>query len=278
MRPTHTWLLLIALLSVATSASRARAEDVADEERVIAELEEPGAPGIVAQEPDAFDRERLAYNATILDELLTRASEQTIREERFAAAAAITGGSILLGLGTWRLVEKDPQSQFSRGLGVMFLTLGMADFTTGIFAATRIAHERHRLDRWKHARRQGITAVELAHFEGELQAAQEMRQGERLLVRWNAFTHAFAGVLVLALTPIPDSMSGADRVSGYVIGGVFFAVGVATFAASFRPTPSEKAWNDYQKRRMPTRGRELSWGVAPSLSRSGVGVAFGGAF
>jgi hypothetical protein len=239
---------------------------------------DPDAPEIVAQEPDALDREALAYNAAILDELLTRASEQTIREEKFAAAAAITGGSILLGLGTWRLVEKEPQSQFSRGLGVMFLTLGMADFTTGIFAATRIAHERRRLERWKEARREGITAVELAHFEGELQAAQELREGERLLVRWDALTHAFAGVLVLAMTPIPSSMSGADRVSGYVIGGVFFAVGIATFAASFRPTPSEKAWADYNRRKMPTRGKQLSWGIAPSFSRRGAGVAFGGAF
>jgi hypothetical protein len=263
---------------VATSASRARAQDVAVDERVAEDILNPDAPEIVAQEPDALDREALAYNAAILDELLTRASEQTIREEKFAAAAAITGGSILLGLGTWRLVEKEPQSQFSRGLGVMFLTLGMADFTTGIFAATRIAHERRRLERWKEARREGITAVELAHFEGELQAAQELREGERLLVRWDALTHAFAGVLVLAMTPIPSSMSGADRVSGYVIGGVFFAVGIATFAASFRPTPSEKAWADYNRRKMPTRGKQLSWGIAPSFSRRGAGVAFGGAF
>jgi hypothetical protein len=244
----------------------------------MAELGDPAPAEIVVTEPDALERGALAYNAAILDELLTRASEQTIREERFAAATAITGGSILLGLGSWRLIEKEPQSEFSRGLGVMFLTLGMADFTTGIFAATRIAHERLRLARWKNARREGITAVELAHFEGELQASQEMRQGERLLVRWNAFTHAFAGVLVLAFTPIPDSMSGSDRVSGYIIGGVFFAVGIATFAASFRPTPSEKAWADYTKRRMPTSGRELSWGIAPSFSRRGVGVAFGGTF
>ena len=278
MRPTSTWLLLTALISVATPSRKAQAQDVAGDEQGMAELRDPAPAEIVVQEPDALDREALAYNAAILDELLTRASEQTIREERFAAAAAITGGSILLGLGAWRLIEKEPQSEFSRGLGVMFLTLGMADFTTGIFAATRIAHERLRLARWKNARREGITAVELAHFEGELQASQEVRQGERLLVRWNAFTHAFAGVLVLAFTPIPDSMSRSDRVSGYIIGGVFFAVGTATFAASFRPTPSEKTWSDYKKRRMPTRGQELSWGIAPSFSRRGVGVAFGGAF
>ena len=278
MRPISTWLLLTALLAAAMPTRKASAQDVPGDEKGTVDLGDPSIADIVVEEPDSLERQALAYNAAILDDLLTRASEQTIREERFAAAAAITGGSILLGLGAWRLIEKEPQSQFSRGLGVMFLTLGMADFTTGVFAATRIAHERRRLERWKLARREGITAIELAHFEGELQAAQEMREGERLLVRWDALTHAFAGVLVLAMTPIPDSMSGADRVSGYVIGGVFFAVGMATFAASFRPTPSEKAWEDYTKQRMPTSGRELSWGVAPSFSRRGVGVAFGGTF
>ena len=160
----------------------------------------------------------------------------------------------------------------------MFMTLGMADLTIGIFAATRIPHERRRFARWERARRDGITEVELAHFEGELQASQEIRQGERLLVRWGGLTHALAGALVLAFTPIPDSMTGADRVSGYVIGGLFFAIGMGTFAASFRDTPTEKAWKDYEAGKNPMPGHEFQWGVAPSVSRQGAGISFGGAF
>ena len=97
----------------------------------------------------------------------------------------------------------------TRGLGVMFMTLGMADLTVGVFAATRISHEKRRLDRWERAREDGITDLELAHFEGELQASQDTRQGERLVVRWGGLTHALGGLLVLAFTPIPDSMSGS---------------------------------------------------------------------
>jgi len=160
----------------------------------------------------------------------------------------------------------------------MFMTLGMADLTTGVFAAVRVAHEEHRLKRWQHARKAGVTAAELAHFEGELEASQEMRSGERLLVRWNGLTHAIAGVLVLAFTPVPDSSTGTDRVSGYIIGGVFAAVGMGTFAASFRPTPSEKAWEQYNRRKMPMPGHELSWRVAPSISRRGAGLSFGATF
>ncbi|MBW1758601.1 MAG: hypothetical protein JRJ80_20885, partial [Deltaproteobacteria bacterium] len=187
-------------------------------------------------------------------------------------------GMILLGLSAWRLIEDDQRDQYSRGLGVMFMTLGMADLTIGIFAATRIPHERRRLDRWERARKDGITNIELAHFEGELQASHETREGERLLVRWGGLTHALAGLLVLAFAPIPDSMSGSDRVSGYVIGGVFFAVGMGTFATSFRDTPSENAWKEYNRRKTPMPGHEFHWGVAPSISKQGAGISVGGAF
>jgi hypothetical protein len=233
---------------------------------------------IIVEEPVTTTREALAYNAKIFDEILVQSTEATIREQKFAAAAGITGGTILLGLSAWRLIEDEPQSAYSRGLGVMFMTLGMTDLTTGIFAATRVPHEKHRLERWKQARKNGVSEVELAHFEGELQAAHEMRNGERMLVRWSSFTHAIAGVLVLAFTPVPDGSSRTDRVSGYVIGGLFVGIGLGTFAATFRPTPSEKAWAEYNKRKIPMPGHEFSWRLAPSLSRRGAGLSFGATF
>lgn len=238
----------------------------------------PSSVEIVLDEPATAARDALEHNATLLDELLSESTEATIREAKFAAAAGITGGSILLGLATWRLIENEPQNAYTRGLGVMFMTLGMTDLTTGIFAATRLPHEKRRLERWEKARKGGVTDVELAHFEGELQASGETRNGERMLVRWNGLTHAIAGVLVLAFTPIPEGSSRTDRVSGYVIGGLFFGFGMATFATSFRATPSEKAWEQYSKRKMPTPGHELSWRFAPSISRRGAGLSIGGTF
>ena len=282
MRPISHWLLIITLLCAGPLAAPAGAQDAAGETSATAEVEAPVETPVetevITEEPDVLGRDALAYNADILDEVLQRSTKETISQQKFAAALGITGGMVMLGMATWRLIEKDPQSQYSRGLGVMFMTLGMADLTTGVYAATRISHERHRLDRWKRARKDGITDIELAHFEGELQASHEVREGERLLLRWNGLTHALAGLMVLAYTPIPDSMSRTDRVSGYIVAGLFFAVGIGTFAASFRDTPSEKAWNEYSKRKMPMPGHEFHWGLAPTFSKRSAGVSFGGAF
>jgi hypothetical protein len=276
MRLASSCLSTSVLLGAALVASSAGA----DEPSEVAVGTEPAAAEaeLVVGEPEAPEREPLAYNAELLDELLLQSTEATIRQQKLAAAAGIAGGMVMIGLGSWRLIEDEPQSAYSRGLGVMFMTLGMADLTTGVYAATRVPHEKHRLGRWGRARKNGISEVELAHFEGELQASRELREGERLLVRWNGLTHAIAGVLVLAFTPVPDSSQGVDRVTGYVIGGIFVGTGMAAFAASFRSTPAEKAWNDYNNRKMPIPGHEFSWRLAPSISRRGAGLSFGATF
>ena len=280
MRFASTWLSALLLLALEPAPALGQDEDPALDSETAEEREPNGETDtpIIAEEPLTHDRDALAHNAELLDELLKRSTDQTIREQKFAAAAGITGGAILLGLSGWRLLENEPANQYTRGLGVMFMTLGMTDLTTGIFAATRISHEKRRLERWERARKNGITGIELAHFEGELQAAQETRQGERLLVRWNGFTHALAGILVLALTPIPDSMTQTDRLSGYIIGGIFAATGSAAFGLSFRKTPSETAWDDYQARKASMPGHEFSWRLAPAISRRGFGLSMQGAF
>jgi len=278
MRLTPALLPMLVLLGVTVLTRGAAAQNTSDHVPKGAEEDALRTVEVVTEEPEVPERDALAYNAEILDELLSRSTAQMIREDKFAAAAAITGGTILLGFAGWGLIEDDPRNQYSRGLGVMFMTLGMADLTTGVYAATRIPHEKRRFDRWEKARKDGITNVELAHFEGELQASREIRRGQRLLVRWNSLTHALAGLLVIALVPVPDGTSGADRVPGYIIGGLFTVVGFATFGTSFRKTPSEKAWNEYNARKMPMPGHELTWGVAPSISRRGAGLSVGGTF
>ncbi|MDH3622842.1 MAG: hypothetical protein OES69_06370 [Myxococcales bacterium] len=266
MRTASIWIST--LVVGALPASLASAEEDPTPTPVVIDTEQP-APSAPS--------DALAANAELMDRLLTTAAEKTIRQQKFAAAAGIVGGSILLGLGAWRLTEDQPQSQFSRGLGVMFMTLGAADLTTGIFAATRVSHEKRRLDRWEKARTDGITELELARAEGELLSSAESREGERLLVRWNGLTHALAGVFVLAFSPVP-STTKTDRVSAYVIGGLFIGTGFAAFGLSFRLTPSEAAWSEYQVHKASSAGHELSVRFSPSVSRDGFGLGVIGTF
>ena len=268
MRTAPIWLATCALGAGALPPSIVRAEEEPTPAPVVIGTEQP-APGAPS--------EALTANTELMDELLTAAMQQTVRQQKFAAAIGIVGGSILLGLGAWRLTEDQPQSQFSRGLGVMFLTLGAVDLTTGIFAATRVPHERRRLDRWERVREDGITELELARAEGELLSSSESREGERLLVRWNGLTHALAGVLVLAFSPVPNT-SQTDRVSAWVVGGLFVGTGFAAFGLSFRPTPSEAAWREYQANKVSGAGRPLTFRLSPSVSRHGFGLGMSGTF
>ena len=285
MRDASVWIVTCALAAGALPAGVALAQDMVPEEE---DIELQGMPPVTPQPPAAvvIDTESpapdpssasLSANAELLDRLLITATEKTIREQKFGAAIGVTGGMILLGIGAWRLTEKDPQSQFSRGLGVMFMTLGAVDLTTGVFAATRISHEKRRLERWEGAKKNGITEVELARAEGELLASSETREGERLLVRWTGLTHAIAGVLVLAFSPVPDT-SRTDRVSAYVIGSLFIGTGMAAFGLSYRPTPSEAAWKAYQAKKVSASGQQVSWQVSPSISRRGFGLGLTGTF
>ena len=284
MRGAATFLV-VSVAVVASLANAAAAQGLEPEEQ---DMELRGTPpitppplntdsvdsGDAAQSPSPTD---LGADTELMDRLLEISTQKTSREQRFSAAAGIMGGAILLGIGAWRLVEQEPQSQFTRGLGVMFMTLGAADLTTGIFAATRIPHERQRLERWNDAKADGITEVELARAEGELQAAADTRHGERMLVRWNGLTHAIAGALVLGFSPIPDN-SRTDRISAWIIGSVFVATGMTTFGFSFRPTPSERAWKAYQEKQDPSEKKRVTLRAMPTVSRRAFGVGMAGRF
>jgi len=127
MRLASPFLLIVALLGGPVGTRSAAAQEAPD-----ATVGRESPIEVVTQEPRAVDPNALVHNAALLDELLTRSTEQTIREQKFAAAAGITGGMILVGLAAWRLIEADPQSAYSRGLGVMFMTLGISPELTQV--------------------------------------------------------------------------------------------------------------------------------------------------
>lgn len=284
MREVAAWSLWLSFFVAALPSNGTSGQGLVPEED---QMEELGAPpttvpppaaGIPVPTPPAMPAPELLANAQLLDALIIRATEEQVREQKFAAAAGILGGAILLGIGSWRLIENEPQDRFTRGLGIMFMTLGTADLTTGIFAATRISHEKRRLARWEKLKDQGIGELELARMEGELEASAETRQGERHLVRWNGLTHAIGGALVMGFAPIPDTNDARDRRAAYIIGGLFIGTGISAFILSYRPTPSEKAWKEYQQKKKTSGRSRFNIRIAPSMWRGGGGVSAGGTF
>ena len=227
---------------------------------------------------EAGSENALEANVALMDEILRTSTTETLRVQKIAAITGITVGTVLLGLGTWRLVETDPQNAFSRGVGVGFMVAGAANLTAGVFAVTRVTHETRRLRRWDAALEVGVDEVELGRFEGELRASREVREGERLLLRWTSLTNAMAGALVIGLSAIPDGSSNTDKLGGYISGAIFIAVGMSLFASTFKPLPSETAWEEYSRRRVPSNRTRATIGVAPNISRRGAGLSLGGTF
>ncbi len=240
-------------------------------ERANVQPEEPATSGEVC--PVCADPSQ----AELLGTLFEEAAKGSKKTRRYTGVAGVMGGTILLGLGGWRLAEDPAENEFTRGLGVMFTTLGMVNLTTGIVALKRKPHEEERAERYKEDLKKGMSAVELARYEGEFQASADIRESLRTLVRWNGLTHALGGAIVMAFSAIPE-LSAASRRSAYIIGGIFMATGSASFGLSFRETPNERSWNDYQNKKQSVSGLGQQVGVAPVISRHVLGLGVSGRF
>ena len=279
------WLLTVLAAPAIAAPKGADAQKAETPSESDAGGEEPdtGPPGaeegpVPAMGPDGIQAE-------LLDTMFEQAAIGTRKARKLAGLAGVLGGVTLLGLGAWRLTESSDSrstNEYSRGLGIMFTTLGMVDLTTGIIALKRASHEEKRHARWKkHREKKQLTQLELARYEGEFEASTRIRNSQRMLVRWNGLTHALAGVIVLSLAPIPD-LSRRGRNSALIVGSVFVGAGAATFGLSFRPTANEKAWQQYKKGKAGGRsgGYEPSggWFIQPMISHRELGLGMRGTF
>lgn len=275
-------LLLTCMLSSATSAA-AQAADESTAPLYSAAQADAEAPEHASAQPESGPSRQPSpadadpSQAELLGTLFEEAAEGSKTTRQYTGLAGVMGGTILLGLAGWRLAEDPAESQFTRGLGVMFATLGMADLTTGVVALKRKPHEEERAERYKKDLRDGMSAIDLARYEGEFQASADIRESLRMLVRWNGLTHALAGAIVMAFSAIPE-LDAASRRSAYIIGGVFMGTGSASFGLSFRETPAERSWKNYQKKTANVSGIGQQVGVAPVISRHGLGLGISGRF
>ena len=116
----HPILVAATLLSGALVLPKATEAQAHSPEEPSTAAVEPSAS--VDEQPgsalDLSSEQALQLNVELMDEVLREATKETVRVQKIAAITGITIGTALLGLGTWRLVETNPQNAFSRGVGV----------------------------------------------------------------------------------------------------------------------------------------------------------------
>lgn len=276
----HRGLALVATVfaTMIVRSGSARAEPFVQGDEIASNA---NAPVVIATPPEIEvvdeGEDALAFNAELLDMLFTRSTEEFAKQQKQAAAFGLMGGAVFLGLGAWRLLEDQPSDRFSRGLGYAYITVGALNLTTGIYALTRVTHEQQRLERWKEAKADGVTELELARFEGELRASTDIRAGERKFVRWSALAAVLASTFVLVSTPFRNPRGDWSVIMGISSAGILF--GTITFGTSFKPLPTETAWNEYQAKKKGRRaGDGYSWRLAPSMTRRSYMLGVSGTF
>ena len=127
------------------------------------------------------------------------------------------------------------------------MSLATTDLATGITQLRSRFNEERLYARYTQTAAFDRTPLALGRLEGELFATAKLRKRQRRVQRWVGVAKAFGGVLILALTPIPD-MNNTTRRTGYIVGSVFIATGMLRFGMAVKPTPVEKQWDAYDAR------------------------------
>lgn len=180
-----------------------------------------------------------------LAEILSNLRDQRQRTRRWEVAYGLTSGFALAGLAGWRLLANPGTNQLARGLGVLFTGFAALSLARGFTALRRPQLEEELWRRFDGAFEHGLTEPELARFEGELYATARARWRERRVGRWFGFARAIGGALVAGLLPLTDA-TRSTRQSGYIVGSLFFSIGMVEFGRSFKASAAEQAWYNYQ--------------------------------
>lgn len=180
-----------------------------------------------------------------LGEILWTLREERQKTRKWEAALGVTSGLVLGGFAGWRLIADPGNNQLARGLGVLFTGFAALNLARGITALRRPQLEEELALRFDEALESGVTQTVIARFEGELYATARARWRQRRVDRWFGFARAIGGALVAGILPLTDANRSTRR-SGYIVGSLFFSVGMVEFGRSYKESAAERAWDDYQ--------------------------------
>ncbi|MEZ4287150.1 MAG: hypothetical protein R3A47_03190 [Polyangiales bacterium] len=110
------------------------------------------------------------------------AAKKNKKRWAFAAAQSLVSGTTLAAMGFWRLSEKQPANQFSRGLGVMFLSLAATDLAVSITGFRSADSMTAAINATRDMVTQGIDERDAIHLEGMLHGASVTEHRNRLKI------------------------------------------------------------------------------------------------
>jgi hypothetical protein len=214
-----------------------------------------------------------------LDAWLAHQRDEMRFARRVVGPLSLATGALMLVPGVYGLADGVWDEQPNLGwLAFGVAGLGLAQ---GVVWMAIQSDPEERFARWRAAREAGLTATELARFEGELRGTPSLARMERALIRWSGIGLVFGGGLYAGLLALDDPPT-RHRVLGYAASSIYGAVGIVLLVYASIPELGETSWRRYEAGELPETPRVRAqvtpsagcdrWGCSASLTLQGTFV------
>lgn len=198
------------------------------------------------------------------------------RKRLFSGWSVVHIGLAAVGFGLWLMLDPffyeegftnatpsgitsgTERSSGPFGVGATLATLGAFAAVRSIFDIVRKSSAEERYERWQKVQRRGISETDIARFEGgfELEARLEKRRRRRAWV--SSFALMAGGLATLITSAAGRWFTDANRVGGYLTGGLLVGSGALMAGTNFGPSTMEGDLRDYRRGFRPVDGETRS--------------------
>jgi len=248
----------VGILPVAGRAQHASSPDASL--AVAPPLDAPSAaPRDVGPDPQEADVDRA--RADRLEAWLAHQRDEMRFARRVVGPLSLATGALMLVPGVYGLADGVWDEQPNLGwLAFGVAGLGLAQ---GVVWMAIQSDPEERFARWRAAREAGLTATELARFEGELRGTPSLARMERALIRWSGIGLVFGGGLYAGLLALDDPPT-RHRVLGYAASAIYGAVGIVLLVYASVPELGETSWRRYEAGELPEAAPRVRTQIAPA--------------
>lgn len=180
---------------------------------------------------------------------------------RVVGPLSLAAGVLMLAPGIYGFADGIWDEQPNLG----WLAFGVAGlgFAQGAVWLAIQSDPEERFARWRAARAAGLSADEVARFEGELRGTPSLARMERALIRWSGIGFVFGGGLYAGILAVDDPPK-RHRVLGFTTSAIYGAVGIALLVYASLPELGETSWRHYEAGELPETPPRVQAHLAPS--------------